>query len=85
MAIRDEYDVAVIFSQDQDLSDVPLEVRAIARDQRRWIKVACAFPCSPKTRNRRGIDKTDWIRIDQATYDACLDHRLYRPGTPPRT
>lgn len=83
MAMRDEYDVAVIFSQDQDLSEVAAEIRAIARDHGRWIKVACAFPVSPKTRNRRGIDKADWIRIDQATYNACLDHRRYRPGTPP--
>ena len=30
----------------------------------------------------RGIDKTDWIRIDRATYDACLDRRNYRPRTP---
>jgi hypothetical protein len=84
MAIRDEYDVAVIFSQDQDLSEVAVEIRAIARDHGRWIKVACAFPLSPKTRNRRGIDKADWIRIDRATYDACLDHRAYRPPIPPR-
>ncbi len=83
MAHRREYDVAVIFSQDQDLSEVAEEIRTIAREQDRWIKVACAFPFSPTTRNRRGIEKTDWIRIDRATYDACLDRRDYRPKNLP--
>ncbi len=85
MAHRKEYDVAVIFSQDQDLSEVAEEIRAIAREQDRWIKVACTFPFSPTTRNRRGIDKTDWIRIDRATYDGCLDRRDYRPRIAPGT
>ena len=73
------YDVAVIFSQDQDLSEVAKEIRTIAHEQNRWIKVACAFPFSPTTRNRRGIDRTDWIKIARATYDACLDKRNYWP------
>ncbi|PYO57467.1 MAG: hypothetical protein DMD83_09095 [Candidatus Rokuibacteriota bacterium] len=49
-------------------------------DQRglRGIKIACAFPSSPTSRNRRGIDRTDWIPIDRATYDACLDRWDYR-------
>jgi uncharacterized LabA/DUF88 family protein len=83
MAHRGECDVALIFSQDQDLSEVAAEIRAIAAEQQRWIKVACAFPLSPTTHNRRGINGTDWIPIDRATYDACLDRRDYRaPRTP---
>lgn len=78
MAHHKEYDVALIFSQDQDLSEVASEIRTIAREQNRWIKVACAFPFSPTTRNRRGIEKTDWVYIDRATYDACIDRRDYR-------
>lgn len=83
MAHRRQYDVAVILSQDQDLAEAATEVREIAREQKRWIKVACAFPVSPTGRNRRGIDKTDWIRIDRATCDACRDPRDYRPKVPP--
>lgn len=79
MAHRREYDVALIFSQDQDLSEVAAEVRVISAEQSRWMKIASAFPVSPTARNRRGIDKTDWIQIDRATYDACLDPRDYRP------
>lgn len=78
-AHRGDCDVALILSQDQDLSDVAQEIRTIAREQDRWIKIACAFPYSPTNRNRRGIDRTDWIRIERAFYDACLDVRDYRP------
>lgn len=73
------YDVGIIFSQDQDLAEVAAEIRVIAREQDRWIKVACAFPDSPTARNRRGINNTDWIRIDRAMYDRCIDPRNYRP------
>jgi len=78
MAHRQEFDVALVFSQDQDLSEVADEVRVIAREQQRWIKMASAFPASPTARNRRGIERTDWIRIDRASYDVCLDRRDYR-------
>lgn len=78
LAHRGKYDVALIFSQDRDLSEVADEIRTIAKEQSRWIEVACAFPLGPKTRDRRGIEKTDWIKIERATYDACLDHRNHR-------
>jgi hypothetical protein len=78
-ARRKAYDVALVFSQDQDLSEVADEVRQTSVDQERWIKVACAFPCSPASRNRRGINATDWIRVDRRTYDACRDPVDYRP------
>jgi hypothetical protein len=73
-----QYDVALIFSQDQDLSEVAEEIRVLAHEQNRWIKIVSAFPSSPASRNRRGINKTDWMKIDRATYDACIDHRNYR-------
>ncbi|MBI1941658.1 MAG: NYN domain-containing protein [Acidobacteria bacterium] len=79
MARENRYDVALIFSQDQDLSEAADEVRAISKEQARWIKVACAFPVSPTAENRRGINGTDWVTIDRATYDACLDRNDYRP------
>jgi uncharacterized LabA/DUF88 family protein len=75
----DQLDVAILFSQDQDFSEVADEVRAIASEQDRWIKMASAFPSSPTASNARGINKTDWIPIDKATYDACVDPRDYRP------
>ena len=81
MAHRKEYDVAIIFSQDQDLSEVADEIRVIAREQDRWIKVVSAFPKRPTSRNTRGINHTDWLPIDRSMYDACLDARDYRPKT----
>jgi uncharacterized LabA/DUF88 family protein len=59
LAHRNEFDVALVFSQDQDLSEVADEIRVISREQSRWIKIACAFPFSPTVRNRRGINGTD--------------------------
>ena len=41
--------------------------------------MACAFPTSPVVPKPRGINGTDWIKIDRAAYDACLDTRDYRP------
>jgi len=73
------YDVGIIFSQDQDLAEVASEIRTIAKEQGRWIKIACAFPDSPTARNRRGINNTDWIRLDRTMYDRCIDPRDYRP------
>ena len=78
LAHRCDYDVALLMSQDQDLSEVADEIRTIAREQKRWMKIASAFPHSPSSRNSRGINKTDWIRIDRALYDKCLDGRDYR-------
>jgi uncharacterized LabA/DUF88 family protein len=78
MARQNQLDVAVLFSQDQDFTEVADEIRAIARDQGRWIKIASAFPASATAANKRGVNKTDWISIDRATYDACVDPRDYR-------
>ena len=78
----DQLDVAIIFSQDQDLAEVAEEVREIARSQQRWVKVVSAFPSGPNATSNRGIDKTDWFPMDQAFYDACLDPHDYRPPRP---
>jgi uncharacterized LabA/DUF88 family protein len=77
-AVRDEYDVAIVFSQDQDLSEVADEIRVIAHQQNRWIQMACAYPVSPTIVNKRGINGTEWIKIDRQTYDACVDPKDYR-------
>jgi len=73
------YDVAVVFSQDQDLSEMAGEVKRISVAQDRWIKVVSAFPLSPSTPNARGINGTEWYPFDRAFYDACIDYQDYRP------
>jgi len=87
MARQKLYDVALLFSQDQDLSEVADEVRHISEEQDRWIKIACAYPTSPTYDNRRGIERTDWVKIDRVLYDKCFDPNDYRrspnrKGTP---
>jgi hypothetical protein len=59
------------------------EIPHLARTQRRWIRIACAFPDSATAANRRGINHTDWLPIDRATYDTCTDPHDYRTGVPP--
>jgi hypothetical protein len=84
LAMGGDYDVALIFSQDQDLSEAADEVKTIARERNRWIKVASAFPFSPTSRNRRGINGTDWIRIERGLYNSSRDPRDHRPRRPRR-
>lgn len=76
---EDTCNIAVILSQDQDLSEVAKEVRYISKRENRWIKIASAFPVSPTLRNKQGIKMTDWIKIDREMYDSCIDTRDYRP------
>jgi uncharacterized LabA/DUF88 family protein len=78
-ARKREFQVAVIYSQDQDLCEVVQEVKEIAAEQKRQITVACAYPVGPKASYRRGIDRTDWFGMDESFYNACLDPRDYRP------
>ena len=78
LARQGQFDVAVIFSQDQDLAEVATEIRDISLAVNRWLKIVSAFPSSPTASAGRGIDKTDWFRMDQAFYDACLDPKDYR-------
>lgn len=84
LAHQRAFDVALLFCRDQDLSEAAEELRLIARDQNRWIKIASAYPYSPAIRGTRGINKTDWIRIERALYDSCLDSRDYRPKPAPQ-
>jgi hypothetical protein len=72
------FDVAVIFSQDQDLKEVAFEINAIAREQGRRIQVVSAYPWSPKAPNPRGINKMDWLKISEETYNKCLDTTDYK-------
>ncbi len=80
MARNAELDVAIVFSQDQDLAEVAREVRDISRSGDRWLKMASAFPTGPRASSTRGIDRTDWIPMDREFYNSCLDDRDYRPN-----
>lgn len=78
-AIDDELDVAVILSQDRDLTEVPVAIAKIRQRTGRWIHLESAFPVpdagmDPDPRiSRVGIARTRWVTIDRSTYKACLD------------
>jgi hypothetical protein len=88
-AISARCNVILLFSQDQDFSEVAGEIRAIAkqRQRNRWLKIASAYPYEPapsclslvppKSSNIRGVNETDWIRISRPEYDSCLDPAQY--------
>lgn len=79
LARTNQVDVAVIFSQDQDLAEAVNDVKDISRETDRWIKVVSVFPTGPRATTKRGIDGAEWFGMDQAFYDACLDPYDYRP------
>jgi uncharacterized LabA/DUF88 family protein len=78
LARQNQFDVAIVFSQDQDLAEVASEIKDIARSANRWIKIVSAFPHGPDATSTRGINGADWFPIDKELYDQCLDQRDYR-------
>lgn len=84
LAHDQKFDIAVIFSQDQDLAGLVDQVRMIANEKHHLMKVLSAFPVSPTVRNSRGIKGMEWMKIDKATYDSCIDPTDYRnpPNSP---
>ena len=69
-------DVAVLFSRDTDFAEVAKEIRAIAYEKQRWIKIVSVMPDHPDL--KRGVSGTDWIRLSKSEYDSCLDPNDYR-------
>ena len=78
MALKGMYDISLIFSQDQDLSEVADEIRNIAKERASSIKISSAFPNNPDSAYNRGINRTDWHTFSKTEYDACIDPVDYR-------
>jgi len=78
LAHENEYDVALIFSQDQDFSELAIEIKRIAAVQGRWVTVVSAYPAGVGYSNKSGIDKTDWFKIDKTLYDQAIDSYNHR-------
>jgi uncharacterized LabA/DUF88 family protein len=74
MALDDQFDVAVLFCRDQDLSELLPTISRLAERSRRTIRLASAYPTG-QLRWLKGIDGMQWLPIDQAMYEACLDPR----------
>lgn len=78
LAREDEYDVAVLFSQDQDLSEAVTEIHRIRTETGRWIKVYCAYPVSDDGTHGPPIRGAAPLPITRAEYDGCIDPFDYR-------
>ena len=74
-----QYEAAIIVSQDWDFGPAVRFAKEIAQGQARALVFESSFPVGPGSFSRRGIPGTTWIPIDQATYDACRDLIDYRP------
>ncbi|MCU0607938.1 MAG: NYN domain-containing protein [Candidatus Edwardsbacteria bacterium] len=72
-------DVIIIFSQDQDYSEIIPEIKSIATEHNRWFKIVSAFPDNPKPSYSHGINNTEWFKMTKEFYDACIDPGDYRP------
>ena len=79
LAIDGAYDVALVFSQDQDLAELAPDIIKISKAQNKWLQICSVFPDGPAAKNKRGINNTHWIKFDQNLYDSCIDHTDYRP------
>ena len=78
------YEAVVIMSQDWDFGPAVRLAKSIAREQGRELVFESAFPYGPVSRSKRGVPGTQWIHIDQETYDRCFDPVDYRPNQPGR-
>lgn len=72
------YDVAIIVSQDWDFGPAIRLAKRIAKKQKRHLIFESAFPYQAGKVARRGIPGTKWIHIDKTTYDSCFDPTDYR-------
>ena len=74
------YEAAIIVSQDSDFGPAVRLAKEVAKAQARWLTFESCFPFGPGSLSPRGVPGTDWIHIDQATYDSCRDPKDYRPS-----
>ena len=75
---QQQFEVAIIVSQDADFGPAVGVAKSIAQAQGRQLTFESAFPFSLGNISSRGVPGTTWIKIDKATYDSCLDPRDYR-------
>jgi len=78
---NDAFDIALIFSQDQDFQEVVKEVKSVAVNEGRWLKTASAYPLRQEDKNCRGIDGADFaVPLDRGTVARCLEAWIERPN-----
>lgn len=71
---RQPYDVALIFSQDQDFRELVTDLKAAAARRGRPLLTCSVFPVSAQGSKIRGIDNADLqIPLPQSYFEACLE------------
>lgn len=78
MAYQMVYDVLIIFSTDQDFTEVRDHVESVAKTQGRTIRFVSAYPTAPRSQIW-GINGFEHLPITQQVYEQCIDPRDYRP------
>ena len=73
-----EYDVAIIVSQDADFAPAVRRAKEVARKQGRFVIIQSSFPEVPG-RQSSGIGGTTFIPINKPLYDTCLEPGRYQP------
>ena len=68
-------DIALFLSQDPELAEVADELRAIAEDQGRELRVASAAPFTTSAPGARGVPRTEHLRVERALYESCVSRR----------
>ena len=82
LTYEQQYEAAIIVSQDWDFGPAVRLAKRIAQAQSRSLVFESAFPVGPGSYSNRGVPGTIWVPIDKATYDACYDPTDYRPRRP---
>ena len=73
-----EYDVAIIVSEDWDFAPAVRRAKEVAQKQGRALTFESSFPMIPGKRPR-GIPGTRYVPIDKALYNTCLEPDRYQP------
>jgi uncharacterized LabA/DUF88 family protein len=70
---QNAYDIALLFSQDQDFSELAAELKAIAHADKRAVEVVSAFPASEKAAAGHGISGMAPVALDESLFSKTLD------------
>lgn len=81
LTYEQQYEVAIILSQDRDFEPAVIFAKQIARNQGRQLVFESHFIIGPSSGSNRGIPGTKWMPIEKSIYDACLDPQDYQKPT----
>jgi len=78
LAYERTYDTLIIFSTDQDFTEISHHVDRLSQLQGREIRLVSSYPVAQGLRVR-GINGFEQHPIPRSVYDQCIDRKDYRP------